>query len=106
MGIFNKLRAARMLQKKTLPFLETVLDWDIIIEVGGAQESQQLLGISGLFAADIGASATISRRLTRLKELGVVRERRVIDDKRKRALVLHPSISRRLNNLVRLWLKS
>lgn len=101
MAIFTQLHALRARQKKTLPFLQTRMDLDIVLELGRAQELGRVMGTNGLIAANLGPSATISRRLARLTRLGIVLERRVLDDRRKRPLVVHASVSTNLKKLLR-----
>ena len=73
---FAALRAMRRFQKAQLPFLETLEDLAVLTEIGFHQEQGTPISLKQLFLAEIGAAATVQRRLARLKRLGVVQQLR------------------------------
>lgn len=101
MSSFGKLRALRHLQKKLLPVLHTAADLDIVLELGYSQDCTRPLGTKALLALNLGAPATISRRLSRLKKLGIVRVRSTQGDGRRHDLVLSASFRRNFESLSR-----
>lgn len=98
-AIFQRLSKLRSQQKKLLPFLASPVDFDIVLMVGLAHESGRPLGTTNLFAAGFAPSATISRRLRRLKSVGAIKERRCADDARRVELELSPAVARSLRRL-------
>lgn len=103
MTIFEQLRALRAAQKTLLPFLQTSVDLDILLEIGHAEESGRPLGITDLFHAEFAPPATISRRLLRLKNLGVVTQRRLRDNHRRSELRLKRAVSKNCAQILRLF---
>lgn len=99
-AIFRKLSKLRSYQKQTLPFLASTVDLDIVLMIGLSQESGRPIGTTTLFAAGFAPSATVSRRLRRLKDLGAVTEKRSTADARRIELRLHPTVLRRLSRLM------
>jgi DNA-binding MarR family transcriptional regulator len=90
--IFEKLRNLRALQRKRLPFLETLEDLDIVREIGFYQERGHPITLKLLFQQGIGSSATIQRRLQRLKRLGLIVQKRSRQDKRTLELTVSPEV--------------
>ena len=90
---FAALRAMHRFQKAQLPFLETLEDFAVLTEIGFHQEQGTPISLKQLFLAEIGAAATVQRRLTRLKKLGVVRQLRRDDDRRMAHLTINPALS-------------
>jgi hypothetical protein len=98
-GIFQRLSKLRAQQKRLLPFLASPVDFDIVLMVGLAYESGRPLGTTNLFAAGFAPTATISRRLRRLKNVGAIKERRCNEDARRIELELSPAVTRSLRRL-------
>jgi|KBSMisStandDraft_5_1062788.scaffolds.fasta_scaffold871333_1 hypothetical protein len=90
---FAALRAMRRFQKAQLPFLETLEDLAVLTEIGFHQEQGTPISLKQLFLAEIGAAATVQRRLARLKRLGVVQQLRRDDDRRMAHLTINPALS-------------
>jgi DNA-binding MarR family transcriptional regulator len=101
MPLFGKLKALRALQSRLLPAIRTSTDLDIILEVGAAQESNRSIGTKALFKARLGAPATISRRLERLRKLRVVEQQVAADDRRRKYLVLCAPARKRVETFAR-----
>jgi len=93
---FRALKAASDYRRRRLPFLETLVDQDLIREIGYHQAIGHPITLKQLYMHGISSVATIHRRLARLKRLGVVEQARATHDKRivrltltKAALRLH-----------------
>ena len=72
MRIFEKLHSVRTYQRTHMPYLESLEDYDIVCEIGHAQEKGKAFTPSHLLACQLGSPATVRRRLTRLVKLKVV----------------------------------
>lgn len=94
MRLFEKLRALRAFEKQYLDFFSTVEDHHLIGEIGYHQSSGKPLTLKQLFLLDVGSIATVQRRLRRLKELGLVQQRRSAGDRRTVELTLSPKCVR------------
>jgi DNA-binding MarR family transcriptional regulator len=103
MSACETLQSLRAAQKKLLPAIQTATDLDIVLEIGCAQERRRPLGTNDLLAAGLGAPATVSRRLSRLRKLGVVRQRASLEDRRKRNFALSASLLQSVRKLVRVF---
>ena len=90
--IFEKLRSLRVFEREQFEFLETLEDFDLVKEIGYHQEAGLPLTLKLLFLQNIGSVATIQRRLRRLKRLGVVQQRRSVNDKRNIELTINPEV--------------
>jgi len=86
-------------RRQQMPFVKSLEDLGIIWEIGFHQEADHPLTLQLLFRREIGTVATIQRRLSRLKRLGVVRQSRATHDKRLVTLMLDPALLRKLNRL-------
>jgi hypothetical protein len=88
MRVFEFLRRLRLFERQNLTFVETLEDIDILHVVGEHQVRGVPLTLKQMRAFDIGASATVERRLARLKELGVIVQAQSKLDKRNHELKL------------------
>lgn len=91
-----------------MPFLQSIVDLDLIREIGYHQEIGRRLSLKILFQHGIASVATVQRRLSRLKRLGVVHQLPADHDRRVIHLMLSPKtidlyrrMSRQLNNNAR-----
>ena len=91
MKLFTGLKKIREFERQQLPFLRSVVDFDIIIEIGYAEEQGQPLTLKQLFLLDIRARSTVRRKLARLIEQGVVIRRKLVNDHRSSLLVISAS---------------
>jgi DNA-binding MarR family transcriptional regulator len=101
--IFQKLKTLRAFEKRNLPHLRTVEDHDVVREIGYHEEMKIPLTLKMLFVLDIGSVATVQRRLSRLKRLGVVQQKRAAHDKRNVELTISPAVRghyRRIGSLI------
>ena len=102
MNAFSVLRRFRALQRSRLPFLKTIVDFDLVIEIGYCQEMGMPITLKQLFLADIGPAATVQRRLARLKAQGVVLQARSDRDRRVVQLVISADVIRSFKRLASL----
>lgn len=91
MKLFAALKKIREFERLQLPFLKSLIDFDIVIEIGYAEEEDQPLTLKQLFLLDISSRTTVRRRLAGLIEQGVVVRRRNRNDHRAAVLTLSPS---------------
>ena len=88
MKLFAALRKIRELERVQLPFLRSLIDFDIIVEIGYAEEEKQPLTQKQLFLLDLGSLTTVRRRLAQLVEQGIVRRRPNVRDQRSALLTV------------------
>ena len=96
MKLFTGLKQIREFERRQLPFLRSVVDFDIIIEIGYAEEQEQPLTLKQLFLLNIRARSTVRRKLASLIEQGIVIRRRHANDQRSTLLIISPSSVRLL----------
>ena len=90
--MMHMLHAFRLFQKQHLSFIETWQDFDVFVQIALQEEKGAPLSPKQLVHANLGASATIQRRLARLKRLGVVIAHESHRYGRKQELRLNPRI--------------
>src|SRR5688572_30218390 len=100
--LFRKLSQLRAFQRKALPFLVTAVDVDILLAIGRAGELSRPLGTTDLFYEGFAPTATLYRRLRRLRNVGAVIRRRSSKDRRRIELHVSASVSRTLRQLLTL----
>ena len=91
MKLFTGLRQIREFERRQLPFLKSVIDFDIVIEIGYAEEQGQPLTLKQLFLLNIRSRTTVRRKLARLIEQGFIVRRKHADDHRATLLIISPS---------------
>jgi hypothetical protein len=91
MKLFTGLKKIRDFEKQQLPFLRSVFDLDIVIEIGYAEEQAQPLTLKQLLLLNIGSRATVRRKLATLIAQGVVIRRKHANDNRASLLMISPS---------------
>ena len=91
MKLFTGLKKIREFERKQLPFLKSIVDFDIVIEIGYAEEQGQPLTLKQLFLLNIRSRTTVRRKLARLVEQGFVIRRKHVDDHRASLLIISPS---------------
>src|SRR5450432_1432613 len=91
MKLFTGLRKIREFEKLQLPFLKSVVDFDIVIEIGYAEEQEQPLTLKQLFLLNISSRTTVRRKLARIIELGIVIRRKQVNDHRASLLIISPA---------------
>ena len=91
MQLFAGLRKIREFERTQLPFFKSLLDFDIVIEIGYAEEQGQPLTLKQLFLLNIGSRSTVRRKLAKLIEEGIVARRKHATDQRAAVLTISPS---------------
>ena len=100
MKLFTGLRKIREFERLQLPFLRSVVDFDIIIEIGYGEEEGQPLTLKQLLLLNICSRTTVRRKLARLVEQGIVVRRKHANDKRASLLIISPSSAKVLGKYV------
>lgn len=90
MKVFKKLKLMREFEKLYMPYLDTLEDFDLVLEIGFYQSQDEPLTLKRLFLLDIASVATVQRRLAKLKKHGVVTQDRSEHDRRRTVLCLPP----------------
>ena len=91
MKLFTGLKKIRDFERQQLPFLKSVLDFDIVIEIGYAEEQGQPLTLKQLFLINISSRTTVRRKLAMLIEQEIVVRRKHANDHRSSLLLISPS---------------
>jgi len=91
MKLFTGLKQIREFERRQLPFLKSVVDFDIVIEIGYAEEQEQPLTLKLLFLLNLSSRTTVRRKLARLIELGIVMRRKHANDHRASVLTISAS---------------
>ena len=91
MKLFTGLRKIREFERLQLPFLKSVVDFDIVIEIGYAEEQEQPLTLKQLFLLNIRSRTTVRRKLRRLIDQGIVLRRKHAKDNRASLLTISAS---------------
>jgi hypothetical protein len=88
--LFTGLKKIREFEKLQLPFLKSVFDFDIIVEIGYEEENGRPLTLKRLYLMNICSRGTVRRKLASLIEQGVVVRRPQASDRRASLLVISP----------------
>src|SRR5207237_1290712 len=80
--IFKRLTQLSQFRRRHLSFIQTLEDLDLVREIGLHQSQRDPLTLKVLFLKGIASVATVQRRLSRLKRLGVVCQSKVEHDNR------------------------
>jgi hypothetical protein len=91
MRLFTGLKKIREFERLQLPFFKSVADFDIVIEIGYADEQGQPLTLKHLFLLNISSRTTVRRKLARLIEQEIVIRRKQVNDHRASLLMISPS---------------
>jgi hypothetical protein len=89
--LFSALKKIREFERLQFPFVRSFVEFDIIIEIGHAQEEKRTLTPKHLFLLRLGSVTTVRRRLARLTAQGVVTRHSNTKDHRSDVLTLSPS---------------
>ena len=92
MKLFAGLRKIRELEKGQLPFLKSIVDFDIVIEIGYHEELGQPMTLKRLFLLNICSRSTVRRKLVSLIEQGIVMREKHDQDQRASLLAIAPSV--------------
>ncbi len=91
---FESIREKRAYERRFLPFLRTVVDFDLACEIGYHQLATSPLTVKQLLLLKLAPPATVMRRLDRLCALGIVSRVRSRRDGRVHELQLTPDVLR------------
>ncbi|HEY0748475.1 MAG TPA: hypothetical protein VGD63_17370 [Steroidobacteraceae bacterium] len=91
MKLFMGLRKLREFEKVQLPFLKSVFDFDIVVEIGYREEQGQAITLKQLLLLDICSRNTLRRKLASLIDQGVVIRRKTAHDQRASILIVSPT---------------
>ena len=91
MKLFTGLRKIREFERLQLPFLKSVVDFDVVIEIGYAEEQGQPLTLKQLFLLNVSSRTTVRRKLSKLIEQGVIVRRKHASDLRATLLNISPA---------------
>ncbi len=91
MKLFTGLKKIREFERRHLPFLRSVIDFDIVIEIGYAEEQGQPLTLKHLLLLNICSRTTVRRKLATLIEQGIIIRRKHANDHRASLLMIAPS---------------
>jgi|ERR1700689_3424599 DNA-binding MarR family transcriptional regulator len=92
--LFARLRKKREFERLQMPFINSLLDFDIIIEIGYAEEQKKAITPKQLFLLELGSVTTVRRRLARLTADGIVARHANTRDHRSELLTLSSSTLR------------
>src|SRR5262245_56434160 len=93
-GAFESIRRRRSFERRCLPFLKTVIDFDITCEVGYNQLLGRPLIVKQLLLLKLGPPVSVLRRLDRLCEARVITRTRSPSDGRVHELRLTAEVLR------------
>jgi len=96
MKLFAALRKIREFERLQLPFLKSIVDFDILIEIGYAEEENHPLTLKQILLLNLSSRTTVRRRLARLIEQGIVRRRKNKNDQRSSLLTISSSSLKQL----------
>jgi hypothetical protein len=97
MKLFTGLRKIRKLERVQLPFLKSVFDFDIVVEIGYAEEIGQPLSLKRFYLLNICSRSTSRRKLARLVDQGTIIRRKDASDNRATRLLVSPSAVKMLS---------
>lgn len=100
MKLFTGLKKIREFEQLQLPFLKSVIDFDILIEIGYAEEQGQPLTLKQLYLTNVSSRTTVRRKLSRLIEQKIVIRRKHAKDRRASLLVISASTVKMLAKYV------
>jgi DNA-binding MarR family transcriptional regulator len=97
MKLFAGLKKIREFERLQLPFLRSVYDFDIVIEIGYSEEKGRPISLKQLYLRNICSRGTIRRKLANLIDDGIVNRRKHPEDKRSTLLVVSPATLKLFN---------
>lgn len=90
MKLFTGLKRIRDLQRLQLPFVKSIIDFDIVIEIGYGEEHGRAVTLKRLYLLDLCSQGTMRRKLATLISQGIVIRRTHATDRRASLLVISP----------------
>jgi hypothetical protein len=86
MKLFTGLRKLRELQRTHVPFIRGILEYDIVIEIGFAEELGRPITLKRLFLLNISSPSTVRRKLGQLVKEGTIIRQKTEKDQRSSVL--------------------
>ena len=86
MKLFAALRQIREFERSQLPFLKSIIDFDLVIEIGYAEELGKPLTQKQILLLNLSSRTTVRRKLARLIDKGVVKRSKNRHDQRSSLL--------------------
>jgi DNA-binding MarR family transcriptional regulator len=86
--LFAILRKKREFERLQMPFIRSLLDFDLIIEIGYAQEQKKKITPKQLFLLNLSSVSSVRRRLSKLTKEGIVVRQPNSRDQRSEFLTL------------------
>jgi hypothetical protein len=96
LSVFQRLKLLREFERHQLAFLKTLEDFDLVCEIGLRQALGEPLTVKQVFLLGFGSVPTVQRRLSRLRRLGVIQQRRADADRRSVEVTLAPKVLKAL----------
>jgi hypothetical protein len=100
MKLFSGLKKIREFERLQLPFLKSVTDFDILVEIGYAEEQGKPLTLQRLFLLNVSSRTTVRRKLAKLIEQGIMSRRKHAKDQRTSLLIISSSTVKLLTKYV------
>src|SRR5687768_3886793 len=91
MKLFAALKQSRDFERGQLPFLKSIVDFDILIVIGYAEENEKPLTLKQVLLLNLSSRTTVRRRLARLIEQGIIKRRKNANDQRSSHLTVSAS---------------
>jgi DNA-binding MarR family transcriptional regulator len=88
--LFAGLKKKREFERQQLTFMGSLVEFDIVIEIGYAQEQKKTFTPKQLFLLKIASDATVRRRLAKLTEQNIITRSTNRNDRRSDFLTLAP----------------
>lgn len=95
MKLFAGLRKIREYQREQLPFLKSVVEFDIVVEIGFAEEAGTPITLKQLSLLGICSRTTLRRKLAQLMQQEII-VRQKSQDRRLNLLIISPGTFRLL----------
>ena len=100
MKLFAGLRKIRAYQREQISFLKSLIEFDIVVEIGYAEELGEPITLKQLALLNICSRTTMRRKLSELVEQQIILRQRNSHDRRASTLVVSPGT---LRELKRYW---
>jgi DNA-binding MarR family transcriptional regulator len=91
MKLFSGLKKIREFERIQMPFLKSVIDFDIVIEIGYEEERGRPLTLKGLYLLELCSRGTMRRKLAALIAEGIIARRKDPGDNRASLLEISPT---------------
>src|ERR1039458_3009726 len=91
MKLFTGLKKIREFERRQLPFPKSVFDFDIVVEIGYAEEQGKPLTLKRLLLLNISSRTTLRCKSAKLIEQGIVIQRKHANDHRARLMASRPA---------------